>query len=253
MSVMFADLRSFTPLAERIDPGSVIELLNRHFHRMEQVISQFGGFISMFAGDEIVALFDSSDAALRAGIEMERALDESNRRSPALGQPTLQMGIGINTGSVVLGTVGGPTRIQCSVVGDTVNLASRIEQLTKLYGGRLLISEHTFRAMTEPVYAIRLVDRVAVAGKSTPVDIYEVLDAETPPRREAKLATRALLQAGTESYFGSNFNVALRLFEQVSAIDPHDPVSSLFIERCSRYLRGLPSDDWHGYEKFIYK
>jgi predicted ATPase/class 3 adenylate cyclase len=254
MSIMFADLRSFTPVAERLDPRSVIELLNRHFQRMEQAISRFGGFIAMFAGDEIMALFDSSDAALRAAIEMERALDESNRRSAGLGQPTLQMGIGINTGSVVLGTVGGPSRIQCSVVGDPVNLASRIEQLTKLYGGRLLISEHTFRAMTEPdAYAIRLVDRVAVSGRSTPVDIYEVVDAETPTRRAAKLATRELLQAGMESYFGSNFNVALRLFEQVCTADPHDAVSSLFVERCSRYLRDLPSHDWQGFEKLVHK
>jgi class 3 adenylate cyclase len=256
MSVMFADLRGFTPVAERLDPRSVIELLNRHFQRMEQAISTLAGFIAMFAGDEIMALFDSPDAALQAGLEMERALDESNRRSAGLGQPTLQMGIGINTGSVVLGTVGGPRRIQCSVVGDTVNLASRIEQLTKLYGGRLLITEYTLRAMTrtEPdAFAIRLVDRVAVAGRSTPVDIFEVIDAETPERRAAKLATRELLQAGTESYFGSNFDVALRLFEQVCSADPHDAVPSLFVERCLRHLRALPSHDWQGFEKLIQK
>ncbi len=255
MSVMFADLRSFTPLAERLDARSVIELLNRHFQRMEGAISQVGGFIAMFAGDEIMALFDSSgDAAVRAGIEMSRALDEFNRRSAKLDQPTLQMGIGINSGSVVLGTVGGRGRIQCSVVGDTVNLASRIEQLTKLYGGRCLISEHTVRTLTEPdAHAIRLVDRVAVAGKSTPVDIYEVIDAETPARRAAKFATRKLLQAGIESYFGADFNKALRLFEQVCTVDPHDAVPSLFAERCSRYVRDLPPHDWQGFEKLVHK
>jgi class 3 adenylate cyclase len=254
MSVMFADLRNFTPIAERLDPRNVIELLNRHFQRMERAISSHGGFISMFAGDEIMALFDSSDAALLAGMQMERALDESNERSAGLGQPTLQMGIGINTGSVVLGTVGGPSRVQCSVVGDTVNLASRIEQLTKLYGARLLISEHTSRTMVDPdVYAIRLVDRVAVAGRSAPIDIYEVIDAERPTRRAAKLATRELLQAATENYFDSNFSVALRYFEKVCATDPHDPVPALFVERCSRHLQDLPSHDWQGFEKLVNK
>ena len=252
---MFADLRGFTPLAERLDPRSVIELLNRYFPNMEGPISEAGGFIAMFVGDEITALFDASaDAAVRAGIAMGRALDEFNERSVTLGQPTLQMGIGVNTGPVVLGTVGGSNRIQCSVVGDTVNLASRIEQLTKLYSGRFLISEYTFRTLNEPdAYAIRHVDRVAVAGRSTPVDIYEVIDAEMPARRAAKLATRQLLQSGMERYFGADFNAALPLFKRACAADPDDAVPSLFADRCSRYVGDLPTHDWQGFEKLVHK
>ena len=255
MSVMFADLRGFTPLAERLEPQAVIELLNRYFASVELPILQAGGFIDSFAGDEIKVLFDTStDNAVRAGIGMSRAIEELNRRYVASGQPELRMGMGASTGAVVLGTVGGPNRIQCSVVGDTVNLASRIEQLTKVYDGRYLISGHTFRGLTEPhEFAIRRIDRVAVKGKNTAVDVYEVLDAEAPERRAAKLATHQLLDSAMERYFFREFEAALALFKQVSAEDAEDAVPVLLAERCSRYLLVPPPEDWQGFEKLVSK
>ena len=255
MSVMFADLRGFTPLAERLGAPTTIGLLNRYFGSMESPISRAGGFIDSFAGDEIKVLFDASaDAAVRAGIGMCRSLEELNRRSLAMGQPELRMGVGINTGPVVLGTVGAHGRIQCSVIGDTVNLASRIEQLTKVYRAPLLIGEHTFRGLGEPqAFAIRRVDRVAVKGKNTVIDVYEVLDAETPERRAAKLATCALLQAAMQQYCGGDFDGALASFEQVSTQDPDDAVPRLFAERCTRFLRAPPQSDWQGFETLTQK
>jgi predicted ATPase/class 3 adenylate cyclase len=255
MSVMFADLRGFTPLAERLDPRSIIDLLNRYFRSMEEQITQAGGFIDSFAGDEIKVLFDTgADAAVRAGIGMWRALEAFNERAAALGQPELAAGIGANTGPVVLGTVGGRDRIQCTVIGDTVNLASRIEQLTKVYGARFLIGEHTFRSLYEPqAFALRRIDRVAVKGKNVAVDLYEVIDAEAPARRAAKLATRALLRSAMEKYFGGGFDAARALFEQVSAVDPGDAVPRLFVERCARHLREPSAGEWQGFERLIHK
>jgi class 3 adenylate cyclase len=253
ISVMFADLRDFTTLAERLNPRDTIELLNRFFQNMERPISNEGGFIGSFAGDEIVALFDgAADSAVRAGIMMWRELDELNRRSAAHGQDILHMGIGVNTGPVVLGTVGGQNRIQCSAVGDTVNLASRIEQLTKVYRGRFLISENTYRCLINPeAYAIRRVDRVAVKGKSAAVNVYEVIDAETPERRSAKLATWELLDSAMERYFSGEFCEALPLFEQVLAEDCNDPLPALFAERCRRRPGDRPTDDCLGLERPI--
>jgi predicted ATPase/class 3 adenylate cyclase len=255
MSVMFADLRDFTPLAESLEPRTVIELLNRFFASMELPILQAGGFVDSFAGDEIKVLFDASPAnAIRAGIGMWRSLEELNKRSLTLGQPELRMGIGVSRGSVVLGTVGGPNRIQCSVVGDTVNLASRIEQLTKIYRARLLIGAHMFQSLTEPHdFTIRKVDRVAVKGKNAPFDVYEVIDAETPERAAAKRATRTLLDTAMTRYFGREFEAALVLFEQASAEDPDDVVPTLFLERCERYLESPPPADWQGFEKLTSK
>jgi class 3 adenylate cyclase len=255
MSVLFADLRNFTPLAERLDPRTVIELLNGYFVSMEPEISQIGGFIDSFDGDRIKALFDvPADAPVRAGIGMWHALDQLNRRSAYLSQPQLQMGIGVNTGFMVLGVVGSRNRMQCSFIGDTANLASRIEQLTKVYRARLLISEHTFRGLKDPsAFAIRMVDRVSVKGKNNGVAIYEVLDAETPERRAAKLATAGLLSSGMEKYFCRDFKAARMPFERACSESPGDVVPALFAERCARYLHKPPPDNWEGFERLDQK
>jgi predicted ATPase/class 3 adenylate cyclase len=256
MSVLFCDLRGFTPLAERLDPRTVIALLNQFFSSMERPITQQGGFIDSFAGDEIKVLFDqaSTDAAVQAAVGMWRALDALNEHLRTTDQPTLLMGVGLNTGPVVLGTVGARQRIQCSVIGDTVNLASRIEQLTKLYGAPLLIGEHTLRALAHPeAFAIRWVDRVAVKGKNTAVELYEVIDAEQPERRAAKLATAPLLEAAMQAYFGRDFAGALALLQAIIERDPEDLVPPLFAERCRRYLAEPPSADWQGFEKLTRK
>ena len=243
MSVMFADIRGFTPIAEDLDPRNVIELLNRYFPNMERPIVDAGGFIDSFAGDEIMALFEGTVAsAVRAGVAMWRALDIFNERNAELNQPTLNMGVGVNTGAVVLGTVGGENRIQCTVVGDTVNLASRIEQLTKLYDARFLVSGATYAELNDPdAFMIRLVDRAAVAGKSAPVDVYEVLDADPPDRRSMKFATRERLHAGLNAYFLGDFKAAQANFERLRSEDPADRVPEIFVERCAQNLRA-PSD-----------
>ena len=255
MSVMFADLRGFTPIAEALGARDVIGLLNRYFSAMGKPISEAGGFIDSFAGDEIKALFDTgADAAVRAGVGMWRALEAFNERSGQLGQPLLNMGMGLHTGPVVLGTVGGEQRLQCSVVGDSVNLASRIEQLTKLYGVRFLISEDTWRALAAPeAWALRRVDRVAVKGKDHAVSLYEVLDAELPARREVKLGTQPLLEQALALYAGRDFAVAGQLFERALRADPSDAVPALYVERCARYLRdGVPAG-WDGVERLTHK
>nr|WP_276509990.1 AAA family ATPase [Niveibacterium umoris] len=255
MSVMFADLRGFTPLAERLDPQTVIEILNRYFVSMEPAIIQAGGFIDSFAGDEIKGLFDGTpDSAVRGGIAMWRALEAFNLASQELGHPELMMGIGVNTGPVVLGTVGGHNRIQCSVIGDVVNLASRIEQLTKVYRARFLIGQQTYNGLSDPeAFAIRMVDRVAVKGKNVAVELYEVLDADTPQRRAAKLATRDRLAAAMAQYFARDFKSAWAAFEQLAQEDPEDAVPPLFAERCVRYLQAPPPDDWQGFERLTQK
>ncbi len=255
MSVMFSDLRDFTPLAERFKPGKVIELLNDYFSRVGSPIMQMGGFIDTYNGDEIMALFGGSpDFAVRAGIGMRRELERFNRDLELAEQPRLAMGIGVNTGPLVLGTLGAKERLKCGVVGDTVTLASRIEQLTKQYGAPFLIGESTYAGLTEGLRAsIRVVDRVAVKGKQRGVTLYEVLDAETEQRRELKLATRSLLLAALASYEAREFATARDSFREMARMDPDDRVPPTFLERCERYLEHAPPDSWQGYESLHFK
>lgn len=255
MSVMFADLRGFTPIAEQLGARDVIGLLNRYFSAMGQPISEAGGFIDSFAGDEIKALFDTSaDAAVQAGVAMWRALELLNQQGREFGTPELRMGLGVHTGAVVLGTVGGRGRLQCSVVGDSVNLASRIEQLTKLYGVRMLISDDTQSALADPArWAMRRIDLVAVKGKDRPVGLVEVIDADPPERQAAKLATRDLLGQAMRRFAAREFGHAQALFEQVAREDPLDAVPPLYIERCLRYKHQAPPADWAGVERLTRK
>jgi predicted ATPase/class 3 adenylate cyclase len=255
MSVLFSDLRDFTPLAERLKPGKVIELLNEYFSRVGAPIMEMGGFIDTYNGDEIMALFGGSpDFAVRAGVGMRRALERFNRDLGPDERPQLAMGIGVNTGPLVLGTVGARERLKCGVVGDTVNLASRIEQLTKRYGAPFLIGESTYAALAPDSRAsIRVVDRVAVKGKQRGVTLYEVLDAESDERRQLKLATRPLLQAALASYDSRDFPSARDSFGVMAQLDPEDQVPRIFLERCQRYLERAPADDWEGYESLHFK
>lgn len=218
-------------------------------------IIEAGGFVDSFAGDEIKVLFDTSpDEAVRAGVNMCRSLEKLNSRSVAMGQPALEMGIGVDIGQVVLGTVGGPNRIQCSVVGDVVNLASRIEQLTKVYGSRFLISGKCFQGLDKPDdFSIRKIDRVVVKGKREVTDIYEVIDAEDTAQRSIKISTRSLLNEALDSYYGRNFETAELLFEKMSAQNPDDAVPKIFAERCSKYIVAPPEEWWHGFERLAGK
>nr|CRH04771.1 Putative serine/threonine kinase with two-component sensor domain [Candidatus Magnetococcus massalia] len=251
ISVMFSDLRDFTPLVERLTPQEIILLLNRYFSQLARPISQAGGFIDSYSGDEIMALFtESPRQAVQAGVEMCRALEAFNHDAAERGQPELKMGIGINTGPVVLGTLGAQNRMQCTVLGDTVNLASRVEQLTKSYGAKFLIGEQTFeRVRDSGQFSTRLVDCVAVKGKSQAIKLYEVLDGESAQRRNAKEATKSQLDAAMQAYYARDFTQAYELFIDAKAQDPDDCVLSLFTQRTQRYLKEPPPHDWQGFEK----
>ena len=182
MSVLFSDIRDFTTLSESMTPEDNFRFINSYLSRMEPVINQNNGFIDKYIGDAIMALF-SGDAnnAVNAGIAMLNRLLEYNQNRANSGYAPIKIGIGINTGSLMLGTVGGQNRMDGTVISDAVNLASRVESLTKNYGVSLLITQETFLRLENPSeYAIRTLDRVKVKGKSESVTVYEVFDADRP-------------------------------------------------------------------------
>ena len=247
---MFSDLRGFTSIAERLSPSELIELMNEYFSSQSGPIAEGGGFIDAFTGDEIMALFgEVPDAAVRAGVRMRRELEAFNLRARERGWPELHWGMGMNTGPLVLGTVGAADRLKCGVVGDVVNVSSRIEQLTKVYRVPFLIGEGTHDRLFRPsAFSLRMVDRVAVKGKQNAITVHEVIDADVPERREAKEATRELLAAAQQSFLQRDFAGARKVLAEAIAMDPDDAVLVHLARRAERHSLVPPPPDWDGVE-----
>lgn len=240
MSVLFADIRDFTSLSEQMTPEDNFKFINAYLSHVEPAIVEYRGFVDKYIGDEIMALFShSADDAVRAGIRMLDLLAEYNktrqRTDPTKPtyRPPIQIGIGINTGKLMLGTVGGKSRMDGTVIGDAVNLASRLEGLTKNYGVSLLISHYTFVRLDHiNEYGIRLIDHVQVKGKLEMVSVFEVFDADPPDLRAGKHATKTMFERGLLHYYLGEISEAIALFESCLEQNPQDKVAQIYLTRC---------------------
>ncbi|MEG4321086.1 MULTISPECIES: AAA family ATPase [unclassified Microcoleus] len=234
MSVLFSDIRDFTTLSESMTPQDNFNFINAYLSRLEPAITANEGFIDKYIGDAIMALFSGeADNAVKAGIDMLHRLAEYNQHRAASGYVPIKIGIGINTGSLILGTVGGKNRMDSTVISDAVNLASRIESLTKKYGVSMLISHETFYSLPDSnQYAIRLIDRVAVKGKSETVSIFEVFDADRPETYEGKVATRTVFEEALVLYHLQKLRDAERLFAECLRRNPTDKAAQIYQQRC---------------------
>ncbi|MEG3901568.1 AAA family ATPase [Microcoleus sp. B4-C5] len=238
MSVLFSDIRDFTTLSESMTPEDNFKFINSYLSRMEPVINENNGFIDKYIGDAIMALFSGeADHAVKAGIAMLQSLVEYNQNRANCGYPPIQIGIGINTGTLMLGTVGGPNRMDGTVISDAVNLASRVESLTKNYGVSLLITQSTYSRLENPsLYAIRTLDTVKVKGKSEAVTVYEVFDCDSLEIKEGKLATLELFAEALEIYSEGKLAKAGRLFAECWRQNQGDRVAKIYWERCESAL-----------------
>ncbi|HAX87134.1 MAG TPA: diguanylate cyclase [Cyanobacteria bacterium UBA11370] len=238
MSVLFSDIRDFTALSETMTPQENFKFINAYLSRMGPAISAHQGFIDKYIGDAIMALFSGeADNAVKAGIAMLNQLAEYNQNRINSGYVPLKIGIGINTGSLMLGTVGEQSRMDTTVISDAVNLASRLEQLTKNYEASLLISHHTLARLQDPSqYNIRLIEKVKVKGKSKAVAVFEVLDGDREEMRDAKLATKSSLEEGLFLYYRQHFREAAERFQEVLTINPWDRVAQIYFERTQQQL-----------------
>ena len=248
MSVLFSDIRSFASISESMTPKQTFKFINSYLSQMGPMIRDHHGFIDKYIGDAIMALFsERSDDAVDVAIAMLKKLADYNEGRKRGGYPPIQIGIGINTGDLMLGIVGEHGRMEGTVISDAVNLASRIEGLTKMYGASLLISDATFHSLrSHNRYSMRIMDRVKVKGKSEPVTIFEVLDGELEGTRELKLSTLRGFEEGISLYYLKEFPEAEQRFQEVLVEHPGDKAAQLYLERCQQWLTTSLPGGWDG-------
>ena len=241
MTILFADIRDFTSLSEAMSPQENFNFLNSYLVQMEPVITAHGGFIDKYIGDAIMALFpDSPDAALRCSLALLERLDEYNAGRRRAGYRPIRIGIGINTGIVILGTVGGASRMDGTVIGDAVNLAARLERLTKEYRVSILISEYTLYSLDQPsLWSIRFLDRTRVRGKQDTQSVYEVFSGDPAPLREAKARGLKSFEQALAYFHLDDIGAARERLAACLAAAPEDDAARVYLERCEMPSPGL--------------
>ena len=251
MTVLFSDIRSFTSYAESVSPETLVNTLTEYLTAMSDVIFQHNGTIDKYMGDAIMAFWnapqhqpDHAALACRAACGMIDALERLNEEWARAGRPPLRMGLGINTGIMKVGNMGSASRFDYTVMGDAVNLGSRLEGLNKEYGTTLIVSEATLRAAGEGFHS-RFLDLVAVKGKSEPVQIFEVMTVDCALGDHTNEALRAY-QAGIEAYRERDWLLAAARFQEALRWAPGDGPSRLYLERCRRLIEEPPPADWDG-------
>jgi adenylate cyclase len=250
LTVMFADVAGFTTLAEGRDPGEVVSLMNECFEQLTGVIQAEGGTVDKFIGDAVMAFWnapvaqeDHAARALRAARELLAAVARVNASWASRGLPSLGMRVGVATGPAVVGNVGSQTKFNYTVMGDTVNLASRVEGAAKVYGTASLITETTAAAAGGAV-PLRELDRLRVKGRGEAVPVFEVLLDADPTSARAE-ALRAYAK-GLEQYRARAFAEAEEQFDAALALVPDDGPSHEMKERCRAYAKTPPPANWRG-------
>ncbi len=239
MTVLISDIRGYTTMIEDMNVGEASNLAMGFLRAVELPIIGYNGMIQDVRGDEIVAVFESESDAVRAGLAMLRSLREHNRERAALGSDELRAGIGINTGMVGVGLVGGVNRMVLTIIGDAVNLAARVESTNKRYGSALLISDKTYTRLADrDQFNIRRMERVMVVNRRRPVAIYEVYDEDPAAVRAAKRSAQPAFDQAFAFFDAGDVEAARAAFERCKQLLPDDPVALLHIAHCDAIARG---------------
>jgi adenylate cyclase len=253
LTVLFSDIRGFTSFSETMTPEQLVHLLNEYLTAMTDIVFKYDGLLDKYMGDAIMAVYgaplDQPDHALRAcrtALDMMKELKKLQKKWAEEGQPVLDIGIGISSGDMVVGNMGSQMRFDYTVMGDSVNLGSRLESINKEYGTNIIISEYTYEAVQD-VLLCRELDSVRVKGKNLPVKIYELLGEKkdtTDTEEYAELIRR--FNEALEKYKQAHWDEAIASCHQVLEIRPDDPPSCLYIRRCEDLKENPPPIPWDG-------
>jgi len=258
-TVMFSDIRRFTSISEKMSPKELVYLLREYFTLMVGAVFRYQGTVDKFIGDCIMAIFgapapqpEHAQFAVQAALEMKLRLQVFNTKRAQAGKEPIRVGVGINTGEVVVGNIGSEQRLEYTAIGDAVNLASRLEGITKQYGVQILISEFTYREI-EGQFIVRELDDVRVKGKLQPVKIYEVIAAAGESIPTEELAGLTHFRNGLTCYKKRQWEPASQHFQQALHLIPSDCPARLYLDRCAAYKKNPPADAWDGVFEMLTK
>ena len=250
LSVLFSDIRGFTTISEGLTADQLVHLLNEYLSQMTEIVFATDGTLDKYIGDAIMAFWGSpypqEDHAFRScscALQMVRGLAALNAKWQSAGRSPISIGIGLNTGTVNVGNMGSARRLSWTVMGDNVNLASRLEGITKLYHVQIVISEATYRQISSQ-FVCRELDKIRVKGKNQPVNIYELMDVAAEKAKYEALIER--FDAAMKSYKARNWRDAADQFAEVLASCPDDGPSQIFLERAIEFSQNAPQGDWDG-------
>ncbi len=245
VTVLFSDIRDYTSLAENMTPEENFKFVNSYVGKMGPIIHDQSGFVNQYLGDGIMALFPhSGESALKAAVAMQRKVRAYNEERISQGKPAFEIGIGLHTGSLIMGIIGDIYRNDTAIIADTVNTSSRMEGLSKHFGAKIILSEETLRATREPEqYGLRYLGQVRVKGKEKTLGIYECYDGDTDRSIALKNETLADFNRGITHFMAYEFPKATAAFDHILSLHPDDRVARYFMSKSAEYtLAGLPRD-----------
>jgi len=255
LTVFFSDIADFTTISQKLTPRELAGQLSEYLNELTDVIHDRRGTVDKYIGDAIMAFWnaplsvpDHPREACAAALECRRKSDELARRFATAGRPPFVTRIGLHTGDIIVGNMGSAQRLNYTVIGDAVNLASRLEGLNKVYGTQVIISEDTYRRAAEG-FEVRLLDFVIVKGRTEAVTIYELV-AEKGEVTAGDLEFLRYFNEGVMAYKRRDWDKALRIFGRSLERRPQDQAGKIFIERCRAFQVNPPPEDWTGEHVF---
>jgi adenylate cyclase len=255
VTVLFTDIRDFTTLSEKMTPEENFHFVSSFNARLGPVIRSNNGFINQYLGDSIMAIFpENPEDALRAAVGMQKAVHELNKERKEVGLPMIRAGIGMHTGSLIMGITGDEFRMDAATISDTVNTAARIESLTKYYKSPLLLSDHTLQYLNgQNNFHFRHLGSVKLKGKNNLLSIIECINGFDELQFQRKLQTLSHFNEAMNSYHDQQFENALQIFQTILLKDPDDLTAIYFLDNTKKYLReGIPKN-WTGAEEMVSK
>jgi class 3 adenylate cyclase/ABC-type uncharacterized transport system substrate-binding protein len=253
MTILFSDIRSFTSLSEKMTPKENFNFINSFLKLVSPIIRDNDGFIDKYIGDAVMALFpENAEGAIISAIEMQKRVIDFNINRVEKGYEPIAIGIGLHLGNLMLGTVGEEKRMEGTVISDAVNLASRLEGLTKMFGASIIISGQTLSSLEERSvkYTYRHLGQVNVKGKRESVKLFEIIDGNDNTEIELKVRTKQIFEKGLELYYEKDFASAITKFQNALKIYPEDKAAARYLEQSEFFINRELSPDWDGVIQF---